>query len=87
MFDNKSYSEMLSDRKIDAVAIGVKYGERERAVISALMAGKHIVSDKPICTSMTELSEIKKLSEEKNLKIACMLDLRYMPSAVAAKKL
>lgn len=86
-FEQKSYPEMLCDKSIDAVAIGGKYGERGKAVIAALKAGKHIISDKPLCTSLCELSEIRKLSEEKNLKIGCMLDLRYMPSAIAAKEI
>lgn len=71
----------------DIVAIGGRYGERGEAVIQALKAGKHVIADKPICTSLYQLSEIKRLSEEKQLSVMCMLDLRYTPNAVVAKKL
>lgn len=86
VFSDKSYEEWLAS-DIDAVAIGTAYGDRGGAIIKALGAGKHIISDKPVCTSLKELAKIRKLSEEKNLKIACMLDLRYLPQTIAAKKL
>ena len=77
------YAEMLA--AADIVAIGGRYGERGAAIIEALKAGKHIIADKPICTSMEELAEICRLSEEKKLSVICMLDLRYTASTQAAK--
>lgn len=78
------YDEMLAGT--DIVAIGGRYGERGPAVIRALNAGKHVIADKPVCTSMGELFEIKRLCEEKHLSVICMLDLRYTPAAIAAKQ-
>ena len=46
----------------------------------ALNAGKHVICDKPICTTLEELDEIERLLTEKNLKLNSMLDLRYEPS-------
>lgn len=82
-FSEKSYDEWLSS-DIDAVAIGNAYGERGENVIKALKAGKHIIADKPLCTSLSQLEEIRRLSAENNLKIACMLDLRYLPQVKKA---
>ena len=78
-----AYAEMMENA--DIVAIGGRYGERGAAIIEALNAGKHVISDKPICTSMEELAEICRLSEEKKLSVICMLDLRYTASTQAAK--
>ena len=72
-----SYEDILSDSNVDIIAIGDYYGKRGKMIIEALNAGKHIICDKPICTSLSELSEIEKLAKEKGLKIMCMLDLRY----------
>ena len=83
VFSTRSYEEWLST-DIDAVAIGNAYGERGQMIIKALKAGKHIIADKPICTSLSELEEIERISREKNLKIACMLDLRYLPQTKKA---
>ena len=78
-FNYNSYEEILTDNKVEAVAIGDYYGKRGAMVIAALKAGKHVICDKPICTDLTELDEIEKLSKENNLQVCCMFDLRYLP--------
>ena len=83
-FSDKTYEEWL-ESDFEAVAIGAAYGDRGEAIIKALTAGKHVIADKPICTSIEQLDKIRKLSKEKNLKIACMLDLRYIPQSIKAK--
>ncbi len=86
VFDEKGYDYWL-EKDIDIVAIGGCYGDRGRDIIKALEAGKHVIADKPICTDLEELKEIRRLSVEKNLKVACMLDLRYRPAVKAAAQL
>ena len=76
-FNYAAYEDILSDSKVDAVAIGDYYGKRGKMIIEALKSGKHVICDKPICTSLSELDEIESLCREKGLKIMCMLDLRY----------
>lgn len=85
-FSEKSYDQWLTS-DIDIVAIGGAYGERGEAVIRALEAGKHIIADKPICTDLKQLATIRKLCREGNRKLICMLDLRYLPQTLAAKRL
>lgn len=82
-----SYEQLLSDDTVDVVAIGDAYGKRGREAITALKAGKHVLSDKPLCTRPEELSEIRRLSEENRLAVGCMLDLRYDPALRLAAKL
>ena len=67
-FSDKTYDEWLLN-DIDIVAIGGAYADRGRAIIKALKAGKHIIADKPICTSLCELEEIKALVKETEKKI------------------
>ncbi len=76
-FTHDDYTKMLEDPQIDLVAIGDYYGIRGQRVIAALKAGKHVISDKPLCTSLAELDEIEQLARTKNLKVGLMLDLRY----------
>lgn len=82
-----SYEEILEDKNIQAVAIGDYYGKRGKMIIEALKHNKHVICDKPLCTSLDELDKIKDLSEQNNLKVCCMLDLRYMPQVKTVKKL
>ena len=85
-FSTESYESWLSS-DIDIVVIGKAYGDRGDAVIRALEAGKHIIADKPICTDLKQLEKISELCEQKNLQLQCMLDLRYLPQTLMAKKL
>ena len=85
-FSSMSYAEWLKT-DIDAVAIGCRYGDRGAAVIEALRAGKHVIADKPLCTSLTEWQTICKLSEANDCKIGCMLDLRDLPQVARAKEI
>jgi len=86
-FNYNSYEEVLNDESVTAIAIGDYYGKRGSMVIEALKHGKHIICDKPICTSREELDEIEKLSAENGLEVCCMFDLRYMPQTAVIKKM
>ncbi|MDI6829008.1 MAG: Gfo/Idh/MocA family oxidoreductase, partial [Armatimonadota bacterium] len=71
-----NFDKMLDEVECDAVAVGDYYGKRGSIIIKALESGKHVISDKPICTNLEELDKINMLSIEKQLKVGCMLDLR-----------
>ena len=69
-----SYEALLADETVQAVAIGDYYGIRGQRVIQALKAGKHVICDKPVCTSLEELDEIEKLLDQTGLKLgACWI--------------
>lgn len=82
-----SYEQLLGDPAVDIVAIGDAYGSRGGEAIRALEAGKHILSDKPLCTKAEELERIRLLCAEKGLCAGCMLDLRYDPALRLAAEL
>ncbi|MBE6929008.1 MAG: Gfo/Idh/MocA family oxidoreductase [Ruminococcaceae bacterium] len=75
-FNYDCYDKLLAESGADVIAIGDYFGIRGSRAIAALKAGKHVIADKPLCTSLAELDEIEKLSAEKGLKVGCMLDLR-----------
>ncbi len=77
--NHSSYQEMLDTVKCDCIAIGDYYGKRGQMIVKALRAGRHIISDKPICTSHIELEEITQLHHDTHQAIGCMLDLRDHP--------
>ena len=85
-FSEESYDQWL-ETDIDAVAVGNAYGDRAEVIIKALSAGKHVIADKPICTDLAQLETIRQLAQEKGLKIVGMLDLRYLPQTLEAKKI
>jgi predicted dehydrogenase len=81
------FDAMLAEVDCDVVAIGDYYAKRGSLIIKALSQGKHVISDKPICTSLDELNQIEQLSSEKGLKIGCMLDRRDAPQFIGLRNL
>lgn len=80
------FTQMLESVDFDVLAVGDYYSKRGQLIIAALKAGKHVISDKPICTTLSELEEIARLSKAKNLKIGCMLDFRDNSNVTAARQ-
>ncbi|MFZ4776648.1 MAG: Gfo/Idh/MocA family protein [Terrimicrobiaceae bacterium] len=79
------FDAMLADVDCDIVALGDCYGKRGSQAIRALRAGRHVIADKPLCTSLDELDEIESLTREKNLCIGMMLDLRDHGNLIALR--
>ena len=75
-FTHDNIADMLDTVPCDIVAVGDYYGNRGRIVIDALKRGKHVITDKPLCTTLAELEEIKQLAGEKSLKVGCMFTMR-----------
>ncbi len=79
--------EMIEKLPCDIVGIGDVYAKRGAIAIAALKAGKHVIADKPLCTEMAELEEIRRLAAEKNLCVGLMLPLWSSANATAAQKI
>lgn len=84
---HQTLDEMLEQIDCDIIAIGDYYSRRGSMVIKALKAGKHVIADKPLSTSLDELNEIELLATVNNLKVGCMFDLRDTPCSVGIKQL
>jgi predicted dehydrogenase len=70
------YRAMLAEVPCDAVVVGDWFARRGRIVIDCLAAGRHVLADKPLCTSLAEYGEIVRLSTARGLAVGLMLDLR-----------
>ncbi|MBR2427724.1 MAG: Gfo/Idh/MocA family oxidoreductase [Lentisphaeria bacterium] len=81
------FKQMLCSAEFDILAIGDIFSLRGERAIDGLNAGKHILADKPLCTSLEELSVIRNLAGQKNLKIGMMLDLRHHKNIQTAANL
>ena len=83
----RDFEEMLATVECDAVAVGDYFGKRGSLLIKALSQGKHVISDKPICTRLEELDTIERLSAQHRLKVGCMLDMRDAPQFLGVRNL
>jgi predicted dehydrogenase len=82
-----SRAELLERFPCDAIGIGDTYGRRGAIAIEALKRGQHVISDKPLCTSLRELDEIERLARAKGLCVGCQLDLRDSGLFAAVRRL
>ena len=70
------HQQLLADVECDVVAVGDAYGRRADIILTALAAGKHVISDKPPCISLEQLDQIEQLARERQRVVGCMLDMR-----------
>jgi len=72
-----TFDDLLDDVEFDLVATAEYYAKRGSVVIKALQAGKHVITDKPLCTGIDELREIKRLCDQKGLEVSMQLSMRF----------
>ncbi len=82
-----TYEALLADDRVEAVALGGCYGHRGQMAVQALRAGKHVLADKPLCTDLTTLAEIRTAACETGKKVSGMFTMRYEPKLRAVCKL
>lgn len=63
----KDYQEILNDKSIDAVIISTPTLTHYEITKNALLAGKHVLVEKPLCKSTSQGQELVKLAEENSL--------------------
>src|SRR6266567_3745629 len=73
------YREFLADPAIDAVHICTPNALHFPMATAALEAGKHVLCEKPLATSVAEARELVRLASEKNLANCTFHNLRYYP--------
>ena len=73
-----NHRELLESESVDAVIVCEEFGRRGETAIAALRAGKHVFTDKPLCTRLEELKTIAALAAEKRLEVHIDFSLRHM---------
>ena len=73
------YRELLQDSTIDAVHICTPNASHYPMAKDALLAGKHVLCEKPLSISVDEAQELVTLAHERNLRNCVCHNLRYYP--------
>jgi predicted dehydrogenase len=74
-----TFEEMLTVQEIEVVHICTPNFLHFPQAKAALLAGKHVVCEKPLATKIEEAEELVKLAKEKGLVNAVHFNLRYYP--------
>ncbi len=84
---HSSFRRMIEEVDFDLLVVGDYFGKRGGIISRALEAGKHILSDKPLCTGRKELERIAALAEERELTVGSLLELRYSGNFIKVRKM
>jgi predicted dehydrogenase len=82
-----SYDALLNEGDFSILIVGDYFARRGQIIARALEAGKHVLSDKPICTSLSELETIEELAMRKELRVGVLLELRYEGKFITTREL
>ncbi len=73
------YRDVLRDPAIDAVHICTPNAQHFSMAKDALLAGKHVMCEKPITTTVAEAEELVSLATQRGLRNCVCHNLRYYP--------
>ena len=73
------YREVLRDPSIDAVHICTPNAQHFPMAKDALLAGKHVLCEKPLATTVEEGEELVSLAKQKGMRNCVCHNLRYYP--------
>jgi len=82
-----SCARVLIDPEISGVVIATPGGSHFRLAKEALLAGKHVFVEKPLATKVSEVDELGKLAEERNLVLMVGHTFIYNAAVRYVKKL
>lgn len=79
----QDYQRMLADEELDAVVIATPVATHYNFAREALLAGKHVLIEKPFTASVREAAELIKLADEKRLTL--MVDHTFIYTGAVRK--
>jgi predicted dehydrogenase len=82
----RDYHEMLRLDSVDAVSVCASNPIHHPATLAALAAGKHVFCEKPLALNAADASEMVKAAEAANRILAVDFQTRFIPQAVALKR-
>ncbi len=83
----RSYAELLSDTEIDAIVIATPAETHGALVRDALLAGKDVFVEKPLCLSVTQGAELVALAQQRQRILMVGHLLWYHPAVLKLQEL
>ncbi len=81
----KSFDDVIADSNVQVVHLCTPNNLHFSQAKKALLAGKHVLCEKPLAMSMAESSELATIAKEKGLFTAVNYNLRFYPICQEAK--
>jgi predicted dehydrogenase len=81
------YRRMLESEKLDVLAVCNNNGERAAAIMAGLERKLHVIAEKPLAISRTDLERVKKAVKSQGVKLGMLLPMRYDPPYLGLKRI
>ncbi|WP_049569182.1 Gfo/Idh/MocA family protein [Nonomuraea sp. SBT364] len=81
-----SVERVLRDPSVTSVSVAVDHAGHHRLAARALLAGKHVLVEKPLALSKEDGEQLVKLAEERGLVLSVVSQHRYDPLVVAVRR-
>lgn len=78
---------LLADHQVDVVVIVGIYAERAADVVAALDAGAEVLADKPLCTELAQLADIRAALLRGGGRLSVVFEKRMYPTTLALRKI
>lgn len=88
-FGVRAYSdidELLSREDIDVLSICTKSSDHMKPIIAAAMAGKHVITEKPLEVSLERADRIISVCRSQGVKLGVFFQNRFNPSYIRLKE-
>jgi predicted dehydrogenase len=77
---------MLSDNAVDAVDVALPHRLHRDAIVQAAEAGKHILTEKPLCTTLEEAKDIETAVTTNGVTLMCAHNQMFEPAPRLARQ-
>jgi len=81
-----TYDEMLDKEELDMVGICLPYYRNAKATVAAAKAGAHVMTEKPVATTLDDLAAAKKAVIENRVRLTALLEMRVQPRFQAMRE-
>jgi len=81
------YRQMLLDKDIDVIDIGIPNDLHCQVVVDAAKAGKHVIIEKPLCVTLEQADEMIEACQKASVLLMYAEELLFAPKYVRVKTL
>jgi predicted dehydrogenase len=81
------FEDLVHDPEVDAVDICLPHHLHAPAIIAAAQASKHILCEKPLCTTMSEAAAVEKAVQASGVTLMCAHNQLFEPGLIRAREL
>ncbi|MEE9218035.1 MAG: Gfo/Idh/MocA family oxidoreductase [Acidobacteriota bacterium] len=83
----RDYKELVEDPEISAVVVALPTPLHTKASLAAIQAGKHVLCEMPLASTLKEVDELMEAAEKKGVYLMPGLNFRFTPNYVKVKEM